>query len=519
MRHLHKLQTQWFHGKLSWFFSGLVCVVLLAAIWGCGKLSDDTSQPSTPIGTSGGIPVNGGPKDTQGTYHLNLTASHKTIPADRTTYSVLSATLSDESGRIVQGYTVNFSTSGNIGWFYEPVSGQFVPARDSVTGEKGTAQIRLYGSQSGDVTVTAAIDLNNDGLADITDTVVVKLTSSGPPDAAGNYSITVGVSPKSVPADLATYATVYVTVRDRTGGPVENMVVTFTSELGYVHNEPTPPSTWSTTTTALTNDSGNASIYYYGDRAGSAVITASVRPSDLVGTLTDTTRITVTEGPGVPGPGVDGLFISADPYTQTVNANNNGLAENIKPIIFKVSVFDKTGDAVGAGVRVEATSNSYGSFHAYATTDPTGIATFTYAPSGLPIGAYNYEFDVCTYGIVPKHCEESHIQIVVLPPNLNVEVSVTPGSIDTGKSAVVRVRVTYLGQPLGGAYVSYSSSGLISDASGNSYTNSVGVATFTVTGGSAGSETVFVDASATANGIILTGQGQAGVTITAPTTP
>ncbi|MCP4403429.1 MAG: hypothetical protein GY801_39745, partial [bacterium] len=425
MIHLRKVQQQWSRGKSSWLFYSLLAIVTISIIWSCGKLSDDTSRPSTPTGISGGIPVTGGPKATAGTYSLTLTADRNSIPADATNFSVLSAALSDSSGRSVFGYTVAFSTSGNIGWFYDPTAGLLVSEDQSITEEDGVATTRLYGTQSGEVSVIAAIDLNSDGVVDLMASKVIVLTPAGPATCAGTYCLEIGANPDTVPADMATYAIVYATIHDSSGGTVDGLTVTFESELGYVHNDPTPPSSPSTTATAVTNKNGSVSIYYYGDRAGSAVITASVSPSDLIGTLINTTIIHVTEGPGEPGDNVPGLFIDVNPSFQSLEGDSSTGLADAETVTITVDVWDSSGDEVGPGVRVEFSGNVVG----YAETESDGRATLEVEPGSLYIGTHIFEFTACTYGINPDQtqlCSTGSFGVQVLPPEMEIAISALP---------------------------------------------------------------------------------------------
>ena len=285
-----------------WGLIGSIFILtLLIGFIGCGKLSDDTGRPSSPIGTSGGSPVPVGPKSAVGTHSFTVTAAPTSLPADSVNFSTLTATLSDSSGRSVQGYTVAFETqSGNIGWFLDTTSGVFVTAEQQITDSKGQATVRLYGVHSGTEVVNVSVDLDLDGIADLSMIVSVLFTSGGPPSAAGSYSLSLWADPSSVPADMATPSTVVATVTDQWGGAVQNIQINFTAELGYLVNDITSTA-FSTEATTTTNQNGSVSLYYFGQTAGSAVITAKATIPDLFGVLTKTTVITVTGGTPVLG--------------------------------------------------------------------------------------------------------------------------------------------------------------------------------------------------------------------------
>ena len=508
MIRLYKKQQQWVWGKFSWVSYGLICLALLGMLWGCGKLSDDTGQPSTPVGTSGGTAINTGPKSTVGTYTLSLSASPGTIPADLTNFSTLTASLTDTSGRSLAGYTVSYTTASNFGEFEGGSA-----AGNGVTNSNGTSTIRFYGRQSGTETIVANI-----AALDITTTAKVNLTSAGPASCAGTYCLTIGANPTTVPADMATYSIVYATVSDSSGGSVDGLVVEFESELGYVHNDPTPPSSPSTTATAVTNRNGSVSLYYYGDRAGSAVITARVTVPDLPEQLVTTTGIHVTEGPGVPGDGIAGLMVEVTPQYQELNGDSKTGNADPETVTFEVDVWDATGDLVGPGVRVEFSGDVSG----YAETNAGGTAVLEYTPPTLYIGQHTYDVTACTYGILPdqtQYCEDFSFGITVLPPDLEVEIKAVPSSVEYNQSGTVLVTVKFLNSPIEGASVSCYSGGLISLSAGPVNTNGAGIAEFTFTGKTrAGSDTITAVVQVTIDDYFLTGDAEASVTVTEPTT-
>ncbi len=63
--------------------------------------------------------------------------------------------------------------------------------------------------------------------------------SGGQPSSAGNYTLILTASPRSIPADMVKpYAVTSFTLVDSSGGSAENFVITFNSELGYLENDP-----------------------------------------------------------------------------------------------------------------------------------------------------------------------------------------------------------------------------------------------------------------------------------------
>lgn len=433
----------------------LLClgILTLNMLSGCGKLSDDTDRPSSPTGTSGGVPLPIGPQSSLGTYTLSISSDTDTIPADNLNYAVVTATLEDTSGRSLANFPVTFTADsiGNLG----PTHLSVVAA---TTDANGQASVRFYGMTSGDCTVQASIDLDTNGVNDLYVTTVITLTSSGQPSSAGNYTLTLTASPRTIPADMASYSTIVARLVDSTGGSVENFTITFTADLGYLENDPQGPSDLSTTATSITDSDGGSSVYFYGARKGSAVISASVFVNDLIGTLQAKTTVLITEGPGVPGPGVPGIFLTAEPMSQIVTADSATGVGEAEEITLEANVWDATGDKVGSGVRIEFSGAVVG----YATTDSDGTATLTFNPGKLSVGTHEFTITACTYGIIPggeRYCDDVTVTVTVLaaaPVELTIEVSAMPEEIQVGtNTSVITAIVSYQNQLLSGVTVGF----------------------------------------------------------------
>ena len=344
----HQSKNSFGIGKTAIIY-GVIALLLLAAglLWGCGKLSDDTDRSNSPVGPSGGVPIIFELPSKIGTYELSLTATPTTITADLTNYSILSATLQDTSGRSVEGFSVTWVSPK--GTFSESTS---------LTDSNGIATVRFYGQYSGEAVVQAIIDIDSDGANDIAKTTTVTLTPGGIPSSAGGYTLKLNAYPSSIPADMATYSTISATLTNSNGAIVKNFTITFSADLGYLTNDPQGPSNLSTTTTGLTDENGKSSVYLYGSRAGSAVISATVRVNDLIGPLMRTTNVEITEGAGVPGDGVPGVRLTVDTNHKIADAGTCGEEEAQEvEFTFTARVWDETGDLVGAGVRVELTGS------------------------------------------------------------------------------------------------------------------------------------------------------------------
>ena len=515
MRHSWKMQQQRLGGRGTWFVCLLMCLALLGAFWGCGKLSDDTGQSSSPTGTSSaGTSIDFNITSTAGTYELALAASPTSIEADMNNYSILTATLSDSAERTVGGYGVVFLTSANLGYFYNDSDG-WTTSASAYTDSDGEATIRLYGGESGEETVIAAIDMDGDDEYDIKAEISMTFTSASSASCAGNYCIEVGANPTTIPADNATYSTVYATVTDSSGGSVEDLTITFESELGYLNNQPTSGST-STTETGLTGETGSVSMYYYADRAGSATITARVSIPDLPNELVDTTKITVTEAAGVPGDETPGLYLTVDPESQEQDGDSNTGTSETDDIVLTATVWDSTGDLAGAGVQVEFT----GDIEGFAYTDSSGVATLTKNMGSLGVGSHTFTVEACTYSILPdqeQYCDDVSFGVTVYPPDLEVVVSALPSSITTGGTGTVQVTVRYLNSPVEGATVICVTGGIVTPTRQTDTTDEYGMATFTVTGGALEeTDTASVTVQATIDGYTLTGSGEASISVANP---
>ncbi len=390
-------QNQTRRWRVLWGIIGSISIiVLLVGFIGCGKLSDDINRPSSPAGTSGGNPVPIGPKTSAGTHSLTAFVDPMSVPADMTNYAVITATLSDTSGRPVQGYKLTYyaPSSRNIGWFWDPVGGEYFNTTERITDQNGQALVRIYGSESGTEVINISVDLDQNGTKDLTTAVTMRFTSGEKtPSSAGNYSLKLWASPTTVPADSATYSTVVATVTDRSGGSVEGFTVTFTAELGRFRNG----GELSKTVTGITNERGSASLLYYGMEAGSDVITAKANINDLTGPqghfLEDSMIIHVTKRPGVPGTKVPGVRLTVDKTGVSVSAGTCGKEAAVTEA-FKLTarVWDELGNLVGSGHRVELTGGGVNpNLRRDGLTDSNGKVEFEYSYTYQRTGDYPFE--------------------------------------------------------------------------------------------------------------------------------
>ncbi|MBD3326797.1 hypothetical protein GF339_19590 [candidate division KSB3 bacterium] len=496
---------------------GLGATLIVGSLIGCGKLSDDTDRPSSPVGTTGGLPVPIEPRSSVGTYTLSLSATPNAIPADGINFTTLDAYLTDSSGRSVANFAVVFE-SDDLGRFSVPGTG-VTTTTTGFTDASGHVSVRFLGVQSGSAVVQASIDLDQDGNRDIFAETTVFLEPGGPPSSAGSYRLTLRAFPDTIPADMATYSIISATLTDSTGGSVENHVITFTADLGYLENDPEGPSSLSTTATGITNKDGSSSVYLYGSRAGSAIIQARVFVNDLVGTLQATTVVDITEGVGVPGTGVPGVRLTVDKTSETIDAGTCGETDPVTTdFTLTARVWDETGDLVGAGTRVELTGSGVDeNLERDGLTDSTGTVTFVYTYTRTTPGVYPFEVTAHTIINGVEYTDTTNYTLVVTctpEEEAGIELAqiiVEPQEIQTLETSTITVQVTSEGQPLSGATVSFTTNLTGASISPSSTTtDAAGLATATFTAGATpGTATILISASAPEGGVT----GSAEITV------
>lgn len=332
---------------------GLLSVLGVAGIISCGKLSDDTNRPTSPIGTSGSSPLPIAPQSSWGTYALSISANPNTIPADGVNYTTIGAKLTDSSGRSVENFVVKFQTtsSDTIALFVTPGgttgTSSLSPTITGLTHSGGTISVRMCGIQSGSAVVQASIDLDTDGAEDLFVTTVVMLTAAAPTSSAGTYSLALTANPTTISADGISYSTITATVTDSAGASVENLPVLFTANLGTV-----------TPAQGTTDRNGKVIIRFTGGLiSGNAFIQAQVAIPDL-GTLQKVVQVTLTPGGPPSTAGNYTLTLKARPDSipadkgtcsmATVTLTNSANARLVENIKIKLEDITKLGSFVGS---------------------------------------------------------------------------------------------------------------------------------------------------------------------------
>ncbi|MHB8664960.1 MAG: Ig-like domain-containing protein, partial [Acidimicrobiales bacterium] len=174
-------------------------------------LSVATSADTT-ASTSGSYTIMAGEVDAS---HSTVAASPASVPADGSTTSSVTVTLSDINGNPVSGKTVSLAANGG-GSVITPASG--------ISTATGEVTFTVKDAKPESVIYTAT---------DTTDSVPIAQTATvtfaGPGDASHS---TVAASPASVPADGSTASTVTVTVKDANGNPVSGKTVSLAANGG-----------------------------------------------------------------------------------------------------------------------------------------------------------------------------------------------------------------------------------------------------------------------------------------------
>jgi hypothetical protein len=183
-----------------WIVGIVLFIVTIGFMISCGKLKD-AGGPSSPVGTSGGVPLPIGRQSSIGTYTLSLYADPSTIPADLITFSTLHAKLEDTSGRSVENFTIEFESE--LGYLTNDPQGPTTWAQTAkgVTSQWGTVSLYLYGNRAGSEQVQAKVDLDRDGVPDLFTTTLVIFTPGPGVPGSGVPGVRLTVDQTAVIAD------------------------------------------------------------------------------------------------------------------------------------------------------------------------------------------------------------------------------------------------------------------------------------------------------------------------------
>lgn len=337
----------------------------------------------------------------------------------------------------------------------------------------------------------------------------------GPQSSWGTYSLTVWAHPPILPADGVSYAIVKAQLEDTSGRSLENFLISFNTissdmacQFMVPPNQPGGTSSFSSTIQGRTGENGKVSVLLYGMQGGSCVVQATIDiDEDGTEDLFTTTNLTISGGPGVPGPGLPGVYLTADNTYKSENVGTCG--EDTTEIEFTLyaDVWDQTGIKVGAGVRVEF--YEAGVLIGWAETDASGRATvtttsgtlFPTSPAGVSIsrtitaqveiGGETYTDTVTITALatcssptptpVPSltvTADPVTLSVASIPPDPNITVL----QACTSDSAA-GVPVTFALSPTATVTGTFNTTTATTDASG---CTPVGAVTFTVTGPAVG---------------------------------
>ncbi|HHX3467326.1 TPA: Ig-like domain-containing protein [Enterobacter asburiae] len=217
----------------------------------------------------------------------DVTVDKTTVVANNSDVATFSAQVKDGQGNPVPNFVVNWNTTKGT------LSGS-----TTMTNASGIATVTLKDTVAGAATVTA-----QSGTSSAISAPAVDFTPDSTTAAIGSGDLTVDkTSIVANNTDLATYTSV---VKDAYGNPVQGVTVTWATDLGVMSSS-----------TSVTDSSGQATATLKGTQAGIAQVTASVNGSTPVNaasvTLTaDSTSAAVASGD-----------ISVDKTTLVANATD-----------------------------------------------------------------------------------------------------------------------------------------------------------------------------------------------------
>ena len=329
-----------------------------------------------------------GPPSEAGSYQLELTADPSVIPDGTLSESVITAKLVDRSGGSVENIAITFAepaTATTLGFF--ETSGQ--TTYTGITNQNGEVSVRFFGETIGTALIQASVFVS-DLVGTLQNTVAVDILSQDEfPDLESifPYAFAVMSEESSIPADGVTDTRVYGELVNLDGDSVEDYAVTFT--VAQISDQicqflipgalPGLPGSYTGTTTALTDESGIASVRLYGMQAGSCTIQSSVLISTELDTTIDRTlAVTVTAGPGAPGPDVAGVALTTLTPHQAESAGECGKTDPVDfTYALKAQVWDE-GGRLSYGTRVELSGDISTATEHFGSTGSDGSITFTY---------------------------------------------------------------------------------------------------------------------------------------------
>ena len=269
------------------------------------------------------------------------------------TPSTVTAKLTDSTGAALSGQVVKFSTAGGLGAFN---------VSSALTDSNGNAVVKLSPAASSSNGADLVIASATVGTAAITGSIGFQVSPSNSTVTVGAPSITVTLSSTSVTS--TTPATLTAIVRDATGAPIANQVVTFTTAAGSVGAFSAP--------SALTDASGTVTTRVAPASAGANGADLAIAQTSVGGVLvTGSAGFSVTSS-GSTGGGAPSISLSLSTSSVTTAS----------PATVIAVVRDATGAGVAGQVVKFTTVNGLGTLTvSSALTDSTGSASTTLTAS------------------------------------------------------------------------------------------------------------------------------------------
>lgn len=300
---------------------------------------------------------------------IRLSATPRTISANGLSTSTVTATVTDANGHATGGVRVNFTTTE--GFLFE---GTTVPKPGTVGARTLTAQTDALGqaqallqstpSQATDLSALVTATAPEIASGRNSDTAVVLMRAS----RAASISVT--ASPATLVADRASTATITARVLDALNNPVaDGTEVEFSlasTDQGALAAGGTSPIEGQITATDLTINGEAQALYRAGAKAGTVVITATVRAAGVSGSTAVILKV---------GAAARIKSLKADPVTLPAGGGRTAT--------ITAEVTDAEGNPVANGTVVNFTT-TLGTIGKSATTT-NGIATTVLTP-GQEIG-------------------------------------------------------------------------------------------------------------------------------------
>jgi len=368
---------------------------------------------------------------------LTLTATPSVLTADGVSTSLITATVTNETGDPIGGVTVNFVIESGCG---------SLSSDSNITDANGIATTTYTAGTTtgGDVVIKATAN-------GVSNTTTITLVAGEP------AHVSISASPNTIIADGLSNSTLSVTVTDLYGNSVSNKIVYFVNETGIGSISPT---------SNTTNINGVAStVYTAGNYPGVEIINATCDG------IWNTTTITLAFGV---------------PANISLTANPTGLvADGISTSVITAVITDDYGNPV-PNVEIlfsfDANPGGGNMFPLKNITDQNGITKTAYT-SGTIVGDVVINATNTTYNIY-------NTTIIFLTSGLpaKIEISSTPDSLfaNSGQESVIVATITDVyDNPIGGINVNFSLNtnlgGIINPKS--NITNENGIVTATYTSG------------------------------------